>query len=106
MVQFPSKLSDWNHATRSSAMVIWDVPRQRGQQDAVAILRSPLRSLSGLPELDSIALGIGYPAEAADAFHLLDSATTSAPISRNCESMASRSRTRKFTIVCWEREPK
>ncbi len=29
-------------------------------------------ALGGLPELDAVALGIGDPAEAADAFHLLD----------------------------------
>jgi len=34
--------------------------------------QAPAPSLSGLPELDAVALGIGDPAEAADAFHLLD----------------------------------
>ncbi len=31
---------------------------------------------------------------------------TSAPASRNCPSIASRSRTRKLSMVCWARDPK
>ena len=35
-----------------------------------------------------------------------DSAATSAPLARSCASIASRSRTRKLSMVCWAREPK
>ena len=38
----------------------------------VVLIKGPLLSLRGLPELDSIALGIGDPSESANAFHLLD----------------------------------
>ena len=34
------------------------------------------------------------------------SSATSAPLRRSCASIASRSRTRKLSIVCWVREPK
>jgi tetratricopeptide (TPR) repeat protein len=34
------------------------------------------------------------------------SAATSAPLARNCASIASRSRTRKLSMVCWARDPK
>ena len=34
------------------------------------------------------------------------SSATSAPLARSCASIASRSRTRKLSIVCWVREPK
>ena len=34
------------------------------------------------------------------------SSATSAPLARNCASIASRSRTRKLSMVCWARDPK
>ena len=37
---------------------------------------------------------------------LTKSLARSAPLARNCASIASRSRTRKLSMVCWARDPK
>ena len=61
---------------------------------------------AGLPQLDPVALRIGHPAKSPDALHVLRLRSTSAPLARNCASIASRSPTRKLSMVCWAREPK
>ena len=67
---------------------------------------SGLLALGGLPQLDQVALRICDPAEPADTLHVLSFSATSTPLARNCASIASRSRTRKLSIVCWARDPK
>ena len=60
----------------------------------------------GLPQLDPIALGIGDPAESTDTLHVLRLCSHVRSLAPNCASIASSSRTRKLSMVCWARDPK
>jgi hypothetical protein len=53
-----------------------------------------------------MALGIGDPAEPADTLHVLGLLGDVRIREPELASIASRSRTRKLSMVCWAPEPK
>ncbi len=66
--------------------------------------------------LDADENGLWHPGAGLTVFATFDSETdyfgscvslsTSAPLACNCASIASRSRTRKLSMVCWAQDPK